>query len=253
MNEQSGVMNLVAKWEILIESRGFFQRIHPKERLLSVEVNHVISNRVMNVTVCILRRNALEILRVLSNNATLQSESHLVNLNVIDLDILQILQRVERVLHTSLQILSVVLVQQFSLTLTQLDEEKRSLIKGGILEIFLQPLSGLSGQFRVFVIGKENCVTVAQVFHRFIRIGREIGQNQLQEIRKAAAVLYIIDGSDLLFVQESHQILFLAPAEEDGAFIVMKQLVFTVALAHESVNEFEADTEAANLRGAFLV
>ena len=246
-------MYLVAKREILIESRGFFQRIHPKERLLNVEVNHVISNRVMNVTVCILRRNALEILRVLSNYAILQSESHLVNLNVIDFDVLQILQRVQRILDTCLQILSVVLVQQFPLTLTQFDEEKRTLIKGGILEIFLQPLSGLSGQFRVFVIGKENGVTIAQVFHRFIRIGREIGQNQLQEIGKAAAVLYIIDSSDLLFVHESNQIFFLAPTEEDGAFIFMKQLVFTIALAHKSVNEFETDTEAANLRGAFLV
>ena len=246
-------MYLVAKREILIESRGFFQRIHPKERLLNVEVNHVISNRVMNVTVCILRRNALEILRVLSNYAILQSESHLVNLNVIDFDVLQILQRVQRILDTCLQILSVVLVQQFPLTFTQFDEEKRTLIKGGILEIFLQPLSGLSGQFRVFVIGKENGVTIAQVFHRFIRIGREIGQNQLQEIGKAAAVLYIIDSSDLLFVHESNQILFLAPTEEDGAFIFMKQLVFTIALAHKSVNEFETDTEAANLRGAFLV
>ena len=246
-------MYLVAKREILIESRGFFQRIHPKERLLNVEVNHVISNRVMNVTVCILRRNALEILRVLSNYAILQSESHLVNLNVIDFDVLQILQRVQRILDTCLQILSVVLVQQFPLTFTQFDEEKRTLIKGGILEIFLQPLSGLSGQFRVFVIGKENGVTIAQVFHRFIRIGREIGQNQLQEIGKAAAVLYIIDSSDLLFVHESNQIFFLAPTEEDGAFIFMKQLVFTIALAHKSVNEFETDTEAANLRGAFLV
>ena len=246
-------MYLVAKREILIESRGFFQRIHPKERLLSVEVNHVISNRVMNVTVCILRRNALEILRVLSNYAILQSESHLVNLNVIDFDVLQILQRVQRILDTCLQILSVVLVQQFPLTFTQFDEEKRTLIKGGILEIFLQPLSGLSGQFRVFVIGKENGVTIAQVFHRFIRIGRKIGQNQLQEIGKAAAVLYIIDSSDLLFVHESNQIFFLAPTEEDGAFIFMKQLVFTIALAHKSVNEFETDTEAANLRGAFLV
>ena len=246
-------MYLVAKREILIESRGFFQRIHPKERLLSVEVNHVISNRVMNVTVYILRRNALEILRVLSNYAILQSESHLVNLNVIDFDVLQILQRVQRILDTCLQILSVVLVQQFPLTFTQFDEEKRTLIKGGILEIFLQPLSGLSGQFRVFVIGKENGVTIAQVFHRFIRIGRKIGQNQLQEIGKAAAVLYIIDSSDLLFVHESNQIFFLAPTEEDGAFIFMKQLVFTIALAHKSVNEFETDTEAANLRGAFLV
>ena len=246
-------MYLVAKREILIESRGFFQRIHPKERLLNVEVNHVISNRVMNVTVCILRRNALEILRVLSNDTILQSESHLVNLNVIDFDVLQILQRVQRILDTCLQILSVVLVQQFPLTFTQFDEEKRTLIKGGILEIFFQPLSGLSGQFRVFVIGKENGVTIAQVFHRFIRIGREIGQNQLQEIGKAAAVLYIIDSSDLLFVHESNQIFFLAPTEEDGAFIFMKQLVFTIALAHKSVNEFETDTEAANLRGAFLV